>query len=397
MREGMEWSSQFSVNRTGRKKAQGGPFGRVSEWPTLVSRVSGGRPKRNEKWIVQSQFRVVNRQVECVAADSAESTAGVRYLARGSAPEFFAEAAGSCTPEGDIYTILQTVYKVHAQHVTIRKPRNNMKTSQYDEQVVINDLIARFKIPQTCVEFGAYDGITNSNTYELWHDRGYRAVLIEPDPNLYEKLCGIANQNCTTLNSFVTREKGLTAILQDLNFEDEIGVLSIDIDANDIEIFEAIDHTRTHIVVVEYNQQLPVWCDYRDPPGASTRFRHSARALMKSALEVGYGVVASTGPNLVFLNGRHHQLSAAQLDPDLDQIFDYAAQDKSLKDPRVVGCKFTTNAKVFTQQPSAWLRLKAVWYRGKLAFSYRLRGKHVPPSDLSEDHVEALRQAGLFV
>ena len=272
-----------------------------------------------------------------------------------------------------------------------------MKTSQYEEQQVINELVAQFNIPETCVEFGAYDGITNSNTYELWHDRGYKAVLIEPDTELYGKLCEVANQNCITVNGFVTSEKGLTAILEELGFEHQIGVLSIDIDANDIEIFEAIDHTRTHIVIVEYNQQLPVWCDYRDPPGASTRFRHSARALMKSALGLGYGVVASTGPNLVFLNGRHHRLTDAQLKPDLNQIFDYGAQDQSLKDPRVVGCKFTTNAKVFTQQPSAWLRMKAFWYQVNLAFNYRLRGKSVPPSDLTAEHVEAVRQAGLFI
>ena len=49
---------------------------------------------------------------------------------------------------------------------------------QFGEVLVIKDLFDDFDIPKTCIEFGAYDGITNSNTYYFWKKKGFKALLI---------------------------------------------------------------------------------------------------------------------------------------------------------------------------------------------------------------------------
>ena len=42
---------------------------------------------------------------------------------------------------------------------------------QFDEVKVIKKLCEKNNFPKTCIEFGAYDGITNSNTYYFWKKR----------------------------------------------------------------------------------------------------------------------------------------------------------------------------------------------------------------------------------
>ena len=273
-----------------------------------------------------------------------------------------------------------------------------MQTSQFGEGRIIADLLADYPIPRTSIEFGAYDGTTNSNTYPLWHDHGFRSLLIEPDEGNFNKLQQVTQgqEAVTILKEFVTLENSLQSILSRVGFADEIGVLSIDIDANDLDIFEAFDHTRTHIVIIEFNQQLPYWCDYRDPEGQIT-FRHSAAATARVARSLGYGVVACIGCNLVLLNGRYHNLKQEWMEPDLNRIFDHAEHKRACGDIRIIGCKFTTNAKVFTQKPSALLRLKAKFKQCLLVRNYRRRGKAVPPSDISKDCQKALVAAGLYL
>ena len=49
--------------------------------------------------------------------------------------------------------------------------------------------------------------------------------------------------------------------------------------------------------------------------------------------------------------------------PDsLKNCLDYEQQKKSCKDIRIIGSKFTTNAKVFAQKPTLFLRLKKLGY-----------------------------------
>lgn len=270
-------------------------------------------------------------------------------------------------------------------------------SGQHGELVCILDLLEAFDIPRTCVEFGAYDGITNSNTHALWARRDFQALLIEPDADRFKSLeSNIRGYgNVSAFKGFVTPETPLSHYLKAARFPDEIGVLSIDIDANDIEIFEALDHEHTHIVVVEFNQQFPVWCDYRDPPGHIV-FRHSARALMNSAFENGYGIADCIGPNLILLNARRHQVPEHWKTDRLEEIFDYAHQKKVSRDPRIIGSKFTTNALAYSQKPTVGMILNAKLRQFVIERNYRRRGIAVPTKEIPAPCRERLLTAGLF-
>ena len=48
---------------------------------------------------------------------------------------------------------------------------------QFDEVRIIKKIYEDYDLPKTCIEFGAYDGITNSNTYYFWNKKGFRSLL----------------------------------------------------------------------------------------------------------------------------------------------------------------------------------------------------------------------------
>ena len=153
---------------------------------------------------------------------------------------------------------------------------------QFNEVKIIKKIYEKYDFPKTCIEFGAYDGITNANTFYFWKKKGFKSLLIEADPNLFKLLEKNANQNCIVVNDFVSRKNSLNKIIKKYNFPNKIGILSIDIDSNDLEIFKKIDHSSTFIVIIEFNNQFPVWVDYEDPNDCII-FRHSALAVINFA------------------------------------------------------------------------------------------------------------------
>ena len=61
---------------------------------------------------------------------------------------------------------------------------SNKIYSQFGEDGIINEILNRIgenNIDKWCVEFGARDGISDSNTYNLIKNNNYKAVLIEGD------------------------------------------------------------------------------------------------------------------------------------------------------------------------------------------------------------------------
>lgn len=63
-------------------------------------------------------------------------------------------------------------------------------SSQYGEDGIIEFLIKTSSVPinKTSFECGASDGITNSNTYNLWANNNYNGVLVEAAKDRFELL-----------------------------------------------------------------------------------------------------------------------------------------------------------------------------------------------------------------
>lgn len=60
-----------------------------------------------------------------------------------------------------------------------------MYSQNAEEQHILEAL---GEVPGTFLDVGAYDGVTFSNTRALF-ERGWKGVLVEPDPHAYAKLC----------------------------------------------------------------------------------------------------------------------------------------------------------------------------------------------------------------
>ena len=174
---------------------------------------------------------------------------------------------------------------------------------QFEEVKLILKIPKLDIIPKTCIEFGAYDGITNSNTFYFWKKENFQSLLIEPDLNLFKLLKDNANKHCTLVNDFVSKKNTLNKIIKKYNFPKKIGILSIDIDSNDLEIFKLVDHSSTFIVIIEFNNQFPVWVDYEDPNDCII-FRHSALAVINFATKKGYKLLDVRGANLILINDK---------------------------------------------------------------------------------------------
>ena len=226
--------------------------------------------------------------------------------------------------------------------------------------------------------------------------KGFKSLLIEADPNLFKLLEKNANQNCIIVNDFVSRKNSLNKIIKKYNFPKKIGILSIDIDSNDFQIFKQIDHSSTYIVIIEFNNQFPVWADYEDPKDYIV-FRHSALAVVKFATKNGYRLLDIRGSNLILVNQNNLVLPASMYPNKLEDCFDYQEQKRACKDIRIIGSKFTTNAKIFSQRPGVLLRIKKFFFQLTLVVNYSLRKKPIPSNKIPECCKKRIVDAGLYI
>ena len=179
-------------------------------------------------------------------------------------------------------------------------------TSQHGEDGIIAFLIDCIgdKVIKRCCEFGAADGVFASNTWDLWSRKGWESILIEANSGDYPALKNIAAQNphVTVIKSMVMPEgeSSLDRIFERNNIPPSLGVLSIDIDSFDYYVWAGIKKIQSQIVVVEFNQSIPPFLDYVDPPG-EVFLRCSLKALERLGVQKGYRLVCATLTNAIFI------------------------------------------------------------------------------------------------
>jgi hypothetical protein len=110
--------------------------------------------------------------------------------------------------------------------------------SQWGEDGVLEEIFKRLSVNQPwCVEFGAWDGQHLSNTWHLWHDCGWSALLIEGEPDRCRSLAEYARPfpAVRVVNAFVSYagENRLDAILERAGVPHRFDLLSVDIDGDD--------------------------------------------------------------------------------------------------------------------------------------------------------------------
>lgn len=220
---------------------------------------------------------------------------------------------------GIIPTDQRLEYTFNVPNNTYHKYCKNVY-SQNGEDGILEQLLKELKIKNgTFCEFGASDGITSSNTYNLMNDCNFSGVAIELDQSRYQQcvenyrlfpnvkvfhgavLYGDTNND---LNAWLKRG-GLTC---------DFDVLSIDIDCDDYYVWENLTEFSPKIVILETNP-------YRDfiyeelPNKPSNEYNvdllrqwHPSRvaagcsfiSAVKLGLKKGYIPVSYTG-NIIFV------------------------------------------------------------------------------------------------
>ena len=148
---------------------------------------------------------------------------------------------------------------------TVEKLLSHRKTffSQQGEDGLLAFVLS--KIPDKtgwCVELGAWDGKSESNTYYFISQQSYHGVMIEADPLKYNLLReNMKAYDTICVNAFVRPEgeNKLDNILSLTPIPKQFDLLSIDVDGDDYHVWQSLDKYQPKVVIIEIN--------IRDKPG----------------------------------------------------------------------------------------------------------------------------------
>lgn len=166
------------------------------------------------------------------------------------------------------------------------------------------------------VEFGAGDGVTDSNTRNLILNHGWGGLMIEVNP----PYVAAARETYRDLPRVTVLEAWVWPGSIEILFEEngvprDLDLLSIDIDSNDYYVWRAITEFRPKVVVIEYNPGFP-------PPqlavvdfhplnywDGSDYYGASIQSLYELGRRKGYELVYcnSFGSNLFFVDRRYYR------------------------------------------------------------------------------------------
>ena len=134
--------------------------------------------------------------------------------------------------------------------------------SQNGEDGIIIELLKRLDIECRWVcEFGAWDGIHLSNTFNLVENKNCNAVYIEGDKNKYIDLLKTVDKfsNIIPINAFVDynyNSNSLDNLLKKTDIPIDFDILSIDIDSFDYQVWESLIVYKPKIVIIEINSSV---------------------------------------------------------------------------------------------------------------------------------------------
>ena len=204
--------------------------------------------------------------------------------------------------------------RLELRPVSRRKPaslvldpyRRNVTSQSGEDGIIARTFEVIGTTNRWCVEFGAWDGRLNSNTWTLIREHGWSAVLIEGEPDRFDELerCYADIAARTHLFCcFVGLEPGnrLDDLLAQCGTPQDFDLLSIDVDGNDWHLWNSLALYRPRVVVIEYNPTIDNDIYFVQDYGPSVHAGASLLAQIELGRAKGYEFVASTGTNGFFV------------------------------------------------------------------------------------------------
>ena len=187
--------------------------------------------------------------------------------------------------------------------------------SQFGDDGIIQYLLRVTEArPDTFIEFGVTD-YTEANTRFLALNDNWRGLVLDGNPAMVERIrrdpiCMF--HDVTAVAAFIDRDN-INDLFRVNGFQDDIGLLSVDIDGNDYWVWDAITAVNPVVVVSEYNSVFGPMHAVTIPydPAFQRRTAHSSNlyygaslaALCHLAGSKGYAFVGSNsnGNNAYFV------------------------------------------------------------------------------------------------
>ena len=188
----------------------------------------------------------------------------------------------------------------------------NKLYSQNDEESLIRNILETINDEEKyCVEFGAWDGITGSNSYNFIKNDNFKSVLIEGDEHKYNNLIqNMKNYNASCFCKYVSFEgqNTLDNILKSTDIPNDFSFLSIDIDGNDYHIWESLKNYKPKVVIIEFNPSISNEVEFVQPKDMSLNQGTSPLSLVKLAKMKGYELVTTNLNNCFFVDEKYFHL-----------------------------------------------------------------------------------------
>ncbi len=194
--------------------------------------------------------------------------------------------------------------------------------SQFGEDGMVEEIFNRIgEESRVCVEFGAADGNSCSNTKKLWKN-GWEAHLIEGDTNLFQLLQKTteAVKECYVYQGMVQPEGNQSIDNFLLHIDKPIDFMSIDVDGADYLIWKHMQ-LKPRVICIEYNESIPPHISLYQS-NVHGYVGSSAKAFVELAKDKGYFLIGMNKANLFFVSTAEYG-PFGTLETELNQLFPY--------------------------------------------------------------------------
>lgn len=190
--------------------------------------------------------------------------------------------------------------------------KQNVYSQSGEDGIIENILDIITPLNKWCVEFGAHDGKTMSNTRNLIENKNYSSILIEGDKRKFIELQKnyLNNNKVITINQFVgfEGEYTLDKILKKTCIPVDFDFLSIDVDGNDYHIWSEMLTYKPKVICVEFNPTIPTNIEFVQSKDMSVNQGSSLLSLMKLGVIKGYELVSVLDFNAFFIRKEYYPL-----------------------------------------------------------------------------------------